>query len=134
MEQLSLFDNGEASVNEKFDEEENAVDSEAEEVEIKNYTPEQQEILSFAKGIIQESLDPWCPLGIYITTKESSELIIMMGKKKQYICNLQVRTLLKNPQKKEKCLKGQLLEKLKKLTKSLQIQKCLAQKQICLAS
>lgn len=115
MEQLSLFDNGEASVNEKFDEEENAVDSEAEEVEIKNYTPEQQEILSFAKGIIQESLDPWCPLGIYITPKRIFRIDYYDGQEKTIYMQFASADAAKKSTEKRKMFKGATIRKIEEI-------------------
>ncbi len=73
MEQMSLFetmDNAEETAlsaeEEKAQELAETVDDE---VEVTDYTDEQIEILNFVKGIISESLDPWCPLGIYRTKR-----------------------------------------------------------------
>lgn len=71
MEQMSLFetmDHAEELESPKEAEQENT-ETASDEIEVTDYTDEQKEILDYVKGIISESLDPWCPLGIYRTKR-----------------------------------------------------------------
>lgn len=71
MEQMSLFDGIDHSEELKLPvetQQENTKDG-SDEVEITDYTDEQKEILDYVNGIISESLDSWCPLGIYRTKR-----------------------------------------------------------------
>lgn len=68
MEQINLFDdlNDEVQTDTLIDN----TTSGNEEVIVTEYTPEETEILNFAQTIINESFDPWCPLGIYMTSRK----------------------------------------------------------------
>ena len=70
MEQINLFDNDMGIATEEY-EQNNLADEETQmlEEEVTEYTPEQSEIVDYAKSLIVDSLDPWNPISAYITKR-----------------------------------------------------------------